>query len=901
MNQTHNLKKFHISIAILTFIVWAFFGLHSIYAETLTFGSTLTGLFPGIDTNYSTINFQYGGNNQIGVIFWTDNDILSTPESITINGGTQTITCNTKLNGLYYSNARGQTIWPLDTGNRQILVNSGPYTDYAALVITWGLYTNCTSGGGSFVPDTNAIFGEIDHTISGTQYHIFAGLAYNFSNNTLVSNGTAFVNNFYMMNNGSTVTGFLYDTYGGIGFVGSGGQWCTSNCTRTASQICSWFDISPATITYGANTNFTCTGNNQSGYQLSINNGYTSSAGTGRTTGSALPVGTYQVACMAVGGGTCMTKSLTVNTAPTIVGSCGLAGNTAIVQVPGSIAQASSLMPDYYYSKTTGNINIQIRSNMPASYSITSSGIVNSITGTYNGSYNPPATPANTGTLILTSGDGQKQITTTFSTGTCSATSLKWITLDLLPPTTPTLTYPIGGSGICYVGNFNFTWNAAADSGIGVSTYNYKIASNPYFTSPIINGSTTWTTFSLNASQLGTWYFSGVYYREVAAVDGLLQTGTYATGQFTVNIDNCTNTGSIIIHGTIPRVRNADLNKEYLSDPFTVDNLPWQIIAYISTGILYINGSGNSTSGYINNGDELNIKLRSSTQYDTNVSSIFYVGPKHATFNLTTRSLTGYSPTSGCDLATGQRAAISDIFANIQNTYSGNIQTMFEFLFTMQSMLNDEIALSGNCALAYLLDNVNAYIIDNIGQSIDESDHEAPNCKIYQVAYDGSKQGYTSPNFKKKIYFAARGALTRYIDSKNLGDCYKNTYTDLPTFDNTWGSGDKYIAPNGKIYAIKEKIISWSTTGYYSPDFTKIKYFENIDDLYKLIDANNPIQEIRDHTIDITFIPITYITNNNKEYRIYKTDKGYMSYKLMTIQYFDTLWEIKNYINQHNK
>ena len=892
-----------IIVAITLFVVWAFFGLRTIHAETLNFGNTLTGIFPGIDTNYSSIYFQYGGNSQVGMLFWTDSDTISPSEPITISGWTQTIRCSTKLNGLYYSNARGQSIWPLDTWNQQKLI-SGGYTDYLALQTTWWLYTNCVASG-TFSINNNAIFGQIDHTISGTQYHIIAGMDYNFSTNTI--SGATFMNNF-LMNNGGSVTGFIYDNYGGIGFVGGTGNGCTTNCSRISGSVCSGFSISTP-ITYGNNSTINCRWSNPAGYMIQIftiggwTQIYVSSTGNTRNTGSSLPAGTYNVSCTAAEGWSCGSwYVLTVNNAIVWSGnSCGLAGNTTIVGVPWTVAQASAITPDYYYSRTTGNISIQVWSNMPSNYQITSPGIINSVAGTYAYSYNPPAVSViNTGTLTLTSGDGQKQITTTFTTGTCTSTSLKRITLDLLAPTTPTLTYPVNGSGICYVGNFNFTRNAASDSGIWISTYNYKIANNPYFSAPIINSSTTWTTFSLNASQLGTGYFSGTYYWEVAAIDGLLQTGAYATGTFTVDINNCSNTGNILIHGTIPRVRNADLNKNYLSDPFTVDNLPWTIIAYISTGVLYINGTWHGTSGYINNGDELNIRLTSSTQYDTTVSSIFYVWPKHATFNLTTRSLTGYIPTSGCNLSTGQKTAISDVFTMLKEAYSGSTQTMMDFVFTMQSMLQDDVTLTDNCSLQYLLDNVDSYIIDNIDQSVDVSDHEAPNCKIYQIEYSDSKQGYTSTNLKKKIYFASRDALTRYIDSKNLWDCRRNTYNELPVFENTAESGS-YIAPNGKIYTVKEKTGTGSTSLYYSPDFVKVKYFENIDDLYKIIDANNPVQEIWDHEVDADFTPITYETDNGKEYKIYKTDQGFMSYKLMKVQYFETLQEIESYIAQNNK
>jgi hypothetical protein len=39
---------------------------------------------------------------------------------------------------------------------------------------------------------------------------------------------------------------------------------------------------------------------------------------------------------------------------------------------------------------------------------------------------------------------------------------------------------------------------------------------------------------------------------------------------------------------------------------------------------------------------------------------------------------------------------------------------------------------------------------------------------------------------------------------------------------------------------------------------------------------------------------------NGKEYRIYKTSRWYMSYKLMKVRYYETLNELENYITVQN-
>jgi hypothetical protein len=43
-----------------------------------------------------------------------------------------------------------------------------------------------------------------------------------------------------------------------------------------------------------------------------------------------------------------------------------------------------------------------------------------------------------------------------------------------------------------------------------------------------------------------------------------------------------------------------------------------------------------------------------------------------------------------------------------------------------------------------------------------------------------------------------------------------------------------------------------------------------------------------------------YAAPNGKEYRIYKTNRWYMSYKLMKVKYYETLSDLKNHINKNN-
>lgn len=70
------------------------------------------------------------------------------------------------------------------------------------------------------------------------------------------------------------------------------------------------------------------------------------------------------------------------------------------------------------------------------------------------------------------------------------------------------------------------------------------------------------------------------------------------------------------------------------------------------------------------------------------------------------------------------------------------------------------------------------------------------------MSFDYTKIAYTSPLFKVITFFANRDALTRYIDSKNPGDCHINTY-GISSWIFTNNDPGKHIAPNGKLYIIQ--------------------------------------------------------------------------------------------------
>ena len=143
----------------------------------------------------------------------------------------------------------------------------------------------------------------------------------------------------------------------------------------------------------------------------------------------------------------------------------------------------------------------------------------------------------------------------------------------------------------------------------------------------------------------------------------------------------------------------------------------------------------------------------------------------------------------------------------------------------------------------------------------------APNCKEYNITYNEDNESYTSSNLSQITYFANRDSLTRYIDSKNPGDCHINTYgVSSRVFTNT--DPNKHIASNGKIY-----FITMESGKYTSNTFMYKKYFTSLAELRSYIDSKNPPPNVWNHVVDTSFTPEIYTAPNSKEYKIYKTNK----------------------------
>ncbi len=459
----------------------------------------------------------------------------------------------------------------------------------------------------------------------------------------------------------------------------------------------------------------------------------------------------------------------------------------------------------------------------------------------------------------------------------------KWS--DTTPPTTPTLTYPLNEEELFFI---TFERTASIDTWAWIAGYLYEIAEDSNFLDIVNTGfiatTATWTAWSPNISFNK---ISGIYYRRIKAKDR------------DDNISSRSNTWkfeAINFNGwEFNDTQNANLRTYYESDEI---HLEWiksglSIRASIdNNGSIYKGDTDKGTGVYVQNNDKIYLSVRSSNSYDRTLSSTLTIANRILTFNVITKEQSD----NWCTLSEDDETTIQTIFDSLVNNYSWDEDRYDEFLSTMQSMLADEIDFTNDCNLEYLQN-----IIENeLGIVPWEEDiintwaHIAPNCKEYTITYDTIWANYTSPNLSSATLFANRDSLTRYIDSKNPGDCHINTYgASSWIFTNT--DPNKHIAQNGKIYTI-----ILESGKYTSSTFIYKKYFTTIADLRIYIDKNNTPSVIRNHQVDTSFTPQIYTAPNTKEYKIYKTNRWYMSYKLIKIQYFPTLTDIQAYIYKNN-
>jgi len=856
-----------------------------IYAENIPFEDNLPTIFTWWFNPwyYSNTHFKFWGNNFVGIVFWQADEQLTIPQNITINGWLQSINCFTHLRGIYYNNQRWRRIWPLDTGNLQTL-QSSPYTTwYSSMTMTGWFYTNCTWVLW-YTPQSNDIYGQIDHTLwTQTGFRMIAWVSYNFTGNAI--SGSAF-DHTLKISTWWVHTWFMFDTNGGIAALDMNVPWCQS---FTSSPT-----LSPIIINQWNNMSFTCNWSSASGYILSIWYSWATAPFTNiysliwensqtRITGSALATGDYFATCTILGagysGGPQCWNQIYFHVGWTTTDTCNpnFQWEISFASLNGSTVINPSLAT--YYTNKTGII-MQLAATEPTHFVVSGDFLWTPWANDYIGNsiYTPIPNP-----ISLANINVFNYFISTYTTWACNYIDAnKRVYVDTLAPTTPTIISPINGADICPSTPLTVTRTPSTDSGAQLSHYRYEIYNNSWTTTGMmLSGTSNTTGATINPAILPF----GTYYMKLLAIDNVGNIAASNTVSFVTSSQYCTTTGVLIVTPVI-WLRNVELDKVYRSDPIWILWLTWPTLITISKWMLFINnGTGVWTTGIVTSNDTLYVEMISSNKYDTTVVSDINISWLTGKFSLTTKK-------NGCILSAAEKLTIENIYQDLKAQYNNDLTKLSQFLNTFQSMVADEAELSKSCTLDYLL----SLIEDDFGNNwgIDTSNHITPNCKEYSIGYDISQKAYYAPEMANRYYFINRESLIRHLDYYNPGDCHINTYGNNFRTPND-ADPMEHIAPNGKIYHLIGQYGWFSASEFVAP-----KYFDSMDTIIRYIDFKNPAKEIWKHTIDTSFTPIVFAAPNGREYKIYKTDRWFMSYKLMKVKYYDSLSSLKSHINVNN-
>jgi len=348
-------------------------------------------------------------------------------------------------------------------------------------------------------------------------------------------------------------------------------------------------------------------------------------------------------------------------------------------------------------------------------------------------------------------------------------------------------------------------------------------------------------------------------------------------------------------------IYDAELDTDYKSNKIIISWLPsssTRILAMVSDWDLFVNWTNVWYTYLVKNWDELQIQLRSSTDFDDSVESELTVGLKSSIFNITTVVDGTY------ELTTSEKLQIIVIVNTLQDYYKNDPVKQSQFLNTFKTMLKDKIDIMKSdienwdsalsqldirklSILEYFYDRLLDYIDQNVDNSNDWDIYVAPNGKKYTILFDDERQAYTSNNFTVKKYFATLDTMKQYIDINNKSDWTQNV-----------NGNSTLIAPNWKVYLVRKVVDNVRT----SPDFLETKYFYSFQALRDYIYTLNSKAVVRNHQIDTAFGKLPYTAPNGKYYDIYKTTTWkYFSYKMGKPIYFDSITSIKKYINLYNK
>lgn len=181
--------------------------------------------------NASTNDYQWS-------FFWLPSKQVLPAQSISFNGATKT--CSKQVRWLYYTNAKGARLWPLDAQTLAWLklLNN----DYNGLNIAGGIYTTCGTSGST---DIYSLYGQLTYTDNNGQLlgRLSAWFMYEPTTNK-VKTGLGLYPSVQYFNN-QTPLWYIYDSVAGIGFIGgqldASGHQAVLSALENGSSINSTF------------------------------------------------------------------------------------------------------------------------------------------------------------------------------------------------------------------------------------------------------------------------------------------------------------------------------------------------------------------------------------------------------------------------------------------------------------------------------------------------------------------------------------------------------------------------------------------------------------------------------------------------------------------------------------
>lgn len=189
-------------------------GALSAFTSWLSFDFPSFGASDPIGSKFADAHFFTPGNNYAGSFFWLPTEQILPAVGITVGGDTRY--CTKVVRGLYFSNAWGARLWPMDAQTYTGLLSLS--ADYSDLAMSGGLYTSCANPATSGNLELYSMYGQLNYTWKGKAFKITMGRRYNLTGNSMISGGPLVSSAQYF--NNQTPLGYFYDNIAGVGFIG---------------------------------------------------------------------------------------------------------------------------------------------------------------------------------------------------------------------------------------------------------------------------------------------------------------------------------------------------------------------------------------------------------------------------------------------------------------------------------------------------------------------------------------------------------------------------------------------------------------------------------------------------------------------------------------------------------